>query len=100
MVKYEVSQYIIIVTDYHEFNSLLVYSFSGSHPIDYDAEKSQWFIYINPKGIKWGNQLVYLIITLASSKKYEKRLRKVFDELSEVIINDNKVSKLTASKNV
>ena len=68
------------------------------HPIDYDAEKSQWFIYINPKGIKWGNQLVYLIITLASSKKDEKKFRKVFDELSEVIINDNKVSKLTASK--
>lgn len=66
------------------------------HTIDYDAKKSQWFIYINPKGIKWGNQLVYLIIALASSQKDEKKFRQVFDELSEVIIDDNKVSKLTA----
>ncbi|BDR57042.1 BglG family transcription antiterminator [Xylocopilactobacillus apis] len=68
------------------------------HTIDYDAKKSQWFIYINSKGVKWGNQRVYVIIVLASSQKDEKKFRKVFDELSEVIINDNKVSKLTACK--
>lgn len=66
------------------------------HTINYNAKRSQWFIYINSKGIKWGTQVVYLIITLASSPKDEKKFRKVFDELSEVIINDNKVSKLTA----
>jgi lichenan operon transcriptional antiterminator len=68
------------------------------HTINYNAKFSQWFIYINSKGVKWGNQLVYLIIVLASSSKDDKRFRKVFDELSEVIINDNKVSKLTACK--
>ena len=65
------------------------------HAINYHARLSQWFIYINEKGVEWGNQRVYLIIMLASSPKDEKRFRQVFDELSEVIINDNKVAKLS-----
>ncbi|MDF7639564.1 PRD domain-containing protein [Lactobacillus sp. ESL0791] len=69
------------------------------HTIDYNAKISQWFIYLNPKGIYWSGQTVYLIIVLASSSKDEKKFRKVFDELSEVIINDNKVSKLTSCHN-
>lgn len=66
------------------------------HTINYHAKISQWFIYINSKGVKWNNQRVYLIIMLASSPKDEKMFRQVFDELSELIINDNKVSKLTS----
>lgn len=69
------------------------------HTINYHAKISQWFIYINSKGVMWNNQRVYLIIMLASSPKDEKMFRQVFDELSEVIINDNKVSKLTTCEN-
>lgn len=68
------------------------------HTINYNSKISRWFIYINPKGIRWGDQTIYLVIALATSSKDEKKFRKVFDELSEVIIDDNKVSKLIDCK--
>lgn len=69
------------------------------HAIDYDAKSSKWFIYINPKGIDWLNQRVYLVFVLAYNSRNDDEFRKAFDELSTVVIDDEKVIKLINSKN-
>lgn len=69
------------------------------HAIDYDAKSSKWFIYINRKGIDWLNQRVYLVFVLAYNSENDDEFRKAFDELSTIVIDDEKVIKLINSKN-
>lgn len=69
------------------------------HAIDYGAKSSKWFIYINRKGIDWLNQRVYLVFVLAYNSENDDEFRKAFDELSTIVIDDEKVIKLINSKN-
>lgn len=69
------------------------------HAIDYDSKSSQWFIYINPKGVDWLGQKIYLVFALAYSSNDNDEFRKVFDELSTIVIDDKKVTNLINSKN-
>ncbi|EEQ26016.1 BglG family transcription antiterminator [Lactobacillus gasseri] len=68
------------------------------HAIDYDAKSSKWFIYINPKGVDWLNQRIYLVFVLAYNSRNDDEFRKVFDELSTIVIDDEKVVKLINSR--
>lgn len=69
------------------------------HAIDYDSKFSQWFIYINPKGVDWLGQKIYLVFVLAYSSKDDDEFRKVFDDLSTIVIDDKRVADLINSKN-
>lgn len=69
------------------------------HAIDYGAKSSKWFIYINRKGIDWLNQRVYLVFVLAYNSENDDEFRKAFDELSTIVIDDEKVIKLINSEN-
>lgn len=69
------------------------------HTLEMDAKKSRGMIYINPKGVKWTNgETVYLIIALAVAKDNQLIFREVFDELSIIITDREKVSKLIKNK--
>lgn len=69
------------------------------HTLEMDAKKSKGMIYINPKGVKWTNgEIVYLIIALAVAKDNQLIFREVFDELSIIITDREKVSKLIKNK--
>lgn len=69
------------------------------HAIDYDSKSSEWFIYINPKGVDWLGQKIYLVFVLAYSSKDDDEFRKVFDDLSTIVIDDKRVADLINSKN-
>lgn len=69
------------------------------HSLKMDAKKSEGYIYVNPKGIKWGQDItVYLVITLAISMDDKKIFREIFDVLSNIITDPANISKLIENK--
>lgn len=69
------------------------------HSLDMTSRKSQGFILINPKGIKWSNgKEVYLVIALAIDPLNKQLFRNVFDELSDIVTDINNVTQLINCK--
>lgn len=69
------------------------------HSLKMNAKRSEGYIYVNPKGIKWENDItVYLVITLAISMDDKKIFREIFDVLSNIITSPANISKLIENK--
>ncbi|GAB5052997.1 PTS sugar transporter subunit IIA [Pediococcus ethanolidurans] len=71
------------------------------HSLQMSALKTQGYIVIAPKGIRWdetGNE-VNLVFVLAVNKDNKNSYRNIFDDLSQIAIDPKNISKLISSKN-
>lgn len=71
------------------------------HSLQMSALKTQGYIVIAPKGIKWdatGNE-VNLVFVLAVNKDNKSSYRNIFDDLSQIAIDPKNISKLISAKN-
>ncbi|MCG7196810.1 BglG family transcription antiterminator [Pediococcus pentosaceus] len=67
------------------------------HSLEMKALNTKGFIYINPHGITWGENKVYLVFALAVKKQDSEMFRNIFDRLSDVMIEGKNIATLVQS---
>ena len=64
------------------------------HAIKMDSKKTGMFVFINNKGIEWGDLTVNLVILLSVSKENRRLFHDVFDSIATILTEDGNVSKI------
>ena len=70
------------------------------HAMDFIAKKTIISVFINPKGIEWGNSSVKIVFLSAINRKNVSSLRILYDFIIDMVSRPSCYSKLIQAKNI
>jgi len=74
-------------------------SFALPHSLEYNAVCSKIFALVNPESIKWGDAQVKIVFLIAISRKDREKVKPLFDFLTDIMIDEQKIYKLSKAMN-